>query len=97
MGENISGPISTVSANTNDVVWGNQEIKGRSGQDNYFTEPPPEEMSLSGGEDTIDLLRKWNHCDQEEKSFLCEYQETLMGDIMKLQDTIWRGGRDEER
>ena len=61
----------------------------------YFTEPAQEEMSLSGGEDTIALLRKWNHFDQEEKSMLCEYQETLKGDVLNLQATIGRGGMDK--
>ena len=52
-------------------------------------------MSLSGGEDMNALLRKWNHCDQEEKINICEYQDTLMGDVLKLQAIIVRGGRDE--
>ena len=38
----------------------------------HLTEPTPKEMSLRGGGDTIDLLRKWNHCDQKEKIILCE-------------------------
>ena len=63
----------------------------------YFTGPAPEEMSLSGGEDTITLLRKWNNFDQEDKSMLCGYQETLKGDFLNLQATIGRGGMDEER
>ena len=41
-------------------------------------------------------LRKLHHCDQEEYILLHEGQETLMGEIMKLQATIGRGGRDEE-
>ena len=45
----------------------------------------------------IAWLRKWNHCDQEDKSMLYEYQETLMGDFLNLQGTILRGGRDVKR
>ena len=45
----------------------------------------------------IPWLRKWNHCDQEDISMLCEYQETLMGDVLNFQVTIRRGVRDEER
>ena len=37
-----------------------------------FTELTPYEMSLCGGEETIAWLRKWNHCDQEEKIMICE-------------------------
>ena len=62
-----------------------------------FTKTPPEEMSLSGGKDTISLLRKWNHCYQEDKSLLCGYQETLKGDVLNLQAMIGRGGMYEER
>ena len=62
-----------------------------------FTELYPEEMSLSGGEDTIAWLRKWNHCDQEDKILLCEYHYNLMGDIMNLQDMIGRGDIDEKK
>ena len=58
-----------------------------------FIEPAPEEMSLSGGEDTIAWLRKWNHHDQEDKSMIREYQETLMGDVLNIQATIGRGER----
>ena len=54
-------------------------------------------MSLSGGGYMIAWLRKWNHCDQQNKGMLCEYKETFMGDIMNLQVTIGRGGKDEER
>ena len=53
-------------------------------------------MSLGGEEDTLSWLRKWNHFDQEEKSLLCEYQETLMEDVLNLQATICRCGRDGE-
>ena len=60
-----------------------------------FTEPSQEEMSLSQREDTIALLSKWNHFDQEEKSMICEYQETLKGDVLNLQATIGRGGMDK--
>ena len=63
----------------------------------HFTEPTPKEMSLRGGEDTIDLLHKWNHWDNEEKIRLGEYQETLMGYVLNLQATIRRGSRGEER
>ena len=62
----------------------------------YFTELAPEEMSLSGREDTIAWLCKWNHCDRGEKSMLCEYQETLMGDVLNLQVTVLRGGKDDK-
>ena len=41
----------------------------------------------------IDLLSKWNHCDQEYKSMLCEYKETFMGDVLNLQANIVGGGR----
>ena len=53
-------------------------------------------MSLSRGEDTNDLLRKWNHFDQEEKILIYEYQETSMGEDLNLQAMIVRGGRDEK-
>ena len=60
-----------------------------------FIEPVPEEMPLIGGEETVYLLLKWHHRDQEEKIILREVQETLMGEIMNLQSTIRKGGRDE--
>ena len=63
----------------------------------HLTEPDPEEMSLSGGEDKIAWLGKWNNCDQEDKIMLYEYQDNLMVDVLKLQAIIGRGGRDEER
>ena len=53
-------------------------------------------MPLIGGEDKIYWLRKWNNFEQEEESILHEYQETFMGDIMKLQAKIVRDDRDEE-
>ena len=61
-----------------------------------FIEPVPEEMPLIGGEETVYLLLKWHHRDQEEKIILREVQETLMGDILKLQATVGRGGRDKK-
>ena len=60
-----------------------------------FTEPSQEEMSKSRREDTIALLSKWNHFDQEYKSMICEYQETLKGNVLNLQATIGRGGMDK--
>ena len=58
-------------------------------------EPSPKEMSLIVGEEMIDWLRIWHHCDEEEKSMLREYQDTLIGEILNLQVVIVRGGRDE--
>ena len=60
-------------------------------------EPSPKDMSLIVGEEMIDWLRIWHHCDEEEKSMLREDQDTLMGEILNLQVVIVRGGRDEER
>ena len=53
-------------------------------------------MSLNGGEDTTALLCKWNHCDQEVKIHICEYQDNLMGEFLNLQYMIVRGGRDDK-
>ena len=54
-------------------------------------------MLLIGGEAMIVWLRKWNHCDQEEKILLYEYQEALMVEVLNFWAVIGRGGKDEER
>ena len=67
MGENISVPRRRVSELPIILSEGIRRSKGEvvniTKRTVTFTELYTEEMSLSGGEDTIAWLRKWNHCD----------------------------------
>ena len=67
MGVNISGPRSRGSVLPIILSEGIRRSKGVvvniTKRTVPFTELFPEEMSLSGGEDTIAWLNKWDHCD----------------------------------
>ena len=41
------------------------------------------------------MAKKWHHRDQQEKGQIRKDQELLIGDVLNIQDSIWRGGRDE--
>ena len=41
------------------------------------------------------MAKKWHHRDQQEKGQIRKDQELLIGDVLNIQDSIWRGGRCE--
>ena len=53
-----------------------------------FTELAPEEISQAGGKKKLLDYARGIIVTKKRNCLICEYQETLMGDIMKLQDTI---------
>ena len=58
-------------------------------------EAAPEELSVNREGDTMERQGKWHRRNQKEKGNLWKYQELLMGDMLNLQASIGRGGRDE--
>ena len=43
----------------------------------------------------MDWILKWHHRNQQEKGQPLKYQELLMVDVLNIQASIGRGGRDE--
>ena len=52
----------------------------------------PEELSINEEGYIMEGLRKWDHCDLQEKGQRRKDQEFILGDVLDLQSSIGRGG-----
>ena len=52
----------------------------------------PEELSINEEGYIMEGLRKWDHCDIQEKGQRRKDQEFILGDVLDLQSSIGRGG-----